>query len=166
LLLTTLFSIFDKIVVMKLVQSTTPIPSFNDFLGGNLLIDIPIKNYYDLVLLSRNGISKASAESVISFTGMSKKSFVEDILNISIKTLERKHEDDKLDQRTSSLVIEVARVLEHTYQVFNEKEKVQSWLSTPNKALHGESPLSLFSTPTGLGMVEDVLIRIEEGVYS
>jgi hypothetical protein len=103
LLLTTLFSIFDKIVVMKLIQSTTPIPSFSDFLGGNLLIDIPIKNYYDLVLLSRNGISKASAESVISFTGMSKKSFVEDILNISIKTLERKHEDDKLDQRTSSL---------------------------------------------------------------
>ncbi len=97
---------------------------------------------------------------------MSKKNFVEDILNISIKTLERKQDDDKLDKRTSSLVIEVARVLEHTYRVFYDKEKVQRWLSKPNNTLHGDSPLSLFSTPTGIGMVEDVLTRIEEGVYS
>jgi putative toxin-antitoxin system antitoxin component (TIGR02293 family) len=151
---------------MELIKKKPRLPSFSDFLGGKLLLNTSIKNYYDLVILSRTGISKASAESVISFTGMSKKSFAEDILNISIKTLERKQDDDKLDKRTSSLVIEVARVLEHTYQVFNDKEKVQRWLSKPNKALHGESPLSLFSTPTGIGMVEDVLTRVEEGVYS
>ncbi|MFD2633946.1 type II RES/Xre toxin-antitoxin system antitoxin [Pedobacter mendelii] len=100
------------------------------------------------------------------FYGNVQKSFVEDILNLSIKTLERKQADDKLDIRTSSMVIEVARVLEHTYQVFDDKEKVQRWLSKPNNALHGETPLSLFSTPTGIGMIEDVLTRIEEGVYS
>ena len=151
---------------MSLIHERTYKPRISDLLGGALSLAIPIKNYYDLILLSRAGISKASAESVISFTGMSKKSFVEDILNLSIKTLERKQADDKLDIRTSSLVIEVARVLEHTYQVFDDKEKVQRWLSKPNNALHGETPLSLFSTPTGIGMIEDVLTRIEEGVYS
>jgi putative toxin-antitoxin system antitoxin component (TIGR02293 family) len=151
---------------MNLIHEKIYKPRISDLLGGALSLAIPIKNYYDLILLSRAGISKASAESVISFTGMSKKSFVEDILNLSIKTLERKQADDKLDIRTSSLVIEVARVLEHTYQVFDGKEKVQRWLSKPNNALHGETPLSLFSTPTGIGMIEDVLTRIEEGVYS
>ncbi|RZK36262.1 MAG: DUF2384 domain-containing protein [Pedobacter sp.] len=151
---------------MNLIHEKIYKPRISDLLGGALSLAIPIKNYYDLILLSRAGISKASAESVISFTGMSKKSFVEDILNLSIKTLERKQADDKLDIRTSSLVIEVARVLEHTYQVFDDKEKVQRWLSKPNNALHGETPLSLFSTPTGIGMIEDVLTRIEEGVYS
>ncbi|MCX2477410.1 DUF2384 domain-containing protein [Pedobacter sp. MC2016-05] len=151
---------------MDLINKKIYKPRISDLLGGALSLAIPIKNYYDLILLSRAGISKASAESVISFTGMSKKSFVEDILNLSIKTLERKQADDKLDIRTSSLVIEVARVLEHTYQVFDDKEKVQRWLSKPNNALHGETPLSLFSTPTGIGMIEDVLTRIEEGVYS
>ncbi|WP_069658655.1 type II RES/Xre toxin-antitoxin system antitoxin [Arcticibacter eurypsychrophilus] len=151
---------------MDLLQTNTHPPELSDLLGGKLLLNTSIKSYYDLILLSRAGISKASAESVISFTGMSKKNFVEDILNISIKTLERKQDDDKLDKRTSSLVIEVARVLEHTYRVFNDKEKVQRWLSKPNNALHGDSPLSFFSTPTGIGMVEDVLTRIEEGVYS
>ena len=151
---------------MDTIQKNTAPMSFSDFLGGKLLLNASIKNYYDLILLSRVGISKASAESLISFTGMSKKNFVEDILNMSIKTLERKKDDDKLDKRASSLVIEVARVLEHAYRVFNEKEKVKRWLSKPSKSLHGESPLSLFSTPTGIGMVEDVLTRIEEGVYS
>lgn len=151
---------------MKLVQKHTEVPSFSDFLGGKRILKAVIENYYDLILLSRTGISKASAESVISYTGMSKKNFVEDILNLSVKTLERKQDDDKLDKRTSSLVIEVARVLEHTYRVFGNREKVQKWLAKPNNALHGESPLALFSTPTGIGMVEDVLTRIEEGVYS
>lgn len=151
---------------MNLIHEKIYKPAISDLLGGALSLAIPIKNYYDLILLSRAGVSKASAESVISFTGMSKKRFVEDILNLSIKTLERKQADDKLDIRTSSLIIEVARVLEHTYKVFDDKEKVQRWLSKPNNALHGETPLSLFSTPTGIGMIEDVLTRIEEGVYS
>ncbi|MET3112291.1 putative toxin-antitoxin system antitoxin component (TIGR02293 family) [Pedobacter sp. CG_S7] len=151
---------------MEGLQKKTIPMSFSDFLGGKLLLNASIKNHYDLILLSRVRISKASVESLISFTGMSKKSFVEDILNMSIKTLERKQDNDKLDKRASSLVIEVARVLEHTYRVFNDKEKVERWLSKPSKALHWESPLSLFSTPTGIGMVEDVLTRIEEGVYS
>ena len=151
---------------MDLLNKKIRTPGISELLGGSLLLNASIKNYYDLIILSRAGISKASAESVISYTGMSKKTFVEDILNLSIKTLERKQGDDKLDKRTSSLVIEVARVLEHTYQVFADKEKVHRWLSKPNNALHGESPLSLFSTPTGIGMVEDVLTRIEEGVYS
>jgi putative toxin-antitoxin system antitoxin component (TIGR02293 family) len=88
------------------------------------------------------------------------------IHTLGINELLGGEDDDKLDERTSSLVIEVAKVLEYTYQVFHTKEKVQSWLSKPNKALHGETPLSLFATPTGIGMVVGVLIRIEEGVYS
>lgn len=151
---------------MVIASNENALPGLKELLGGDLVHDLVIKNYYDLVLLARTGISRASAESVISFTGMSKKGFVEDILNLSIKTLERKGADDKLDKRTSSLVIEVARVLEHAYRVFGKKEKVQRWLSKSNKALHGNTPLELFSTLTGLGMVEDVLIRIEEGVYS
>jgi putative toxin-antitoxin system antitoxin component (TIGR02293 family) len=151
---------------MDTIQKDTDALSLTDFLGGKLLLNSSISNNYDLIILSREGISKASAESLIGFTGMSKKSFVESILNMSIKTLERKQDNDKLDRTASSLIIEVARVLEHAYRVFDEIEKVKRWLSKPSKSLHGESPLSLFSTLTGIGMVEDVLTRIEEGVYS
>jgi len=147
-------------------KSSETSPEIRDLLGKELLGDLPIKNNYDLVLLARSGVSRAVAESVISYTGISKKKFVEEVMNLSIKTIERKQPDEKLDQRSSSLVIEVARLLEHAYRIFEDKGKVTRWLSKPNSALHNDTPLELFSTPTGLGMVDDVLTRMEEGIYT
>jgi len=63
-------------------------------------------------------------------------------------------------------VIEIAKVVEHAFSVFENDEKVKSWLSAPNKALNNIKPIDLFYMPTGLNMVNDVLGRIEEGVYS
>ena len=88
------------------------------------------------------------------------------ILNISIKTMERKNPTDKLDEKTSSHALEVARVMQHTYEVFEEEEKAKSWLNRENRALNGVKPVELLNTLTGINMVNDILTRIEEGVYS
>jgi hypothetical protein len=88
---------------MDTIRKTTDQLSFSDLLGGQRLLNVSISNYYDLVILSRVGISKASAESLIGFTGMSKENFLEDILNMSIRTFERKRNTDKLDRIASSL---------------------------------------------------------------
>ena len=109
---------------------------------------------------------RAAHAGMISCGTVTKKNFAEDILNLSVKTLERKKSDDLLDRQTSSHVIEVAKVVEHAFDVFEDEEKVQKWLSTPNRALNQMKPLDLFYMPTGLGMVNNVLGRIEEGVYS
>jgi len=135
-------------------------------LGGKSLVKQSITSNFDLIALSDAGITKASLESLIGHVGISKKSFLESILDISIKTLERKKGTEKLDRRTSSHVIEIAKVVEHAFAVFEEEEKVKTWLSKPNAALNNMKPLDLFSTSTGLGMVNDILGRMEEGVYS
>jgi putative toxin-antitoxin system antitoxin component (TIGR02293 family) len=140
--------------------------SFIQLLGGASLVKQPITSNFDLIALSDQGITKASLESLIGHVGISKKSFLESILDISVKTLERKKSTEKLDRRTSSHVIEIAKVVEHAFTVFEEEEKVKRWLSKPNAALNNMKPLDLFSTSTGLGMVNDTLGRIEEGVYS
>jgi putative toxin-antitoxin system antitoxin component (TIGR02293 family) len=63
-------------------------------------------------------------------------------------------------------VIEIAKVVEHAFVVFESEEKVKNWLNMPNKALNNIKPIDLFYMPTGLNMVSDILGRIEEGVYS
>ena len=63
-------------------------------------------------------------------------------------------------------MIEIAKVVEHAFAVFENEEKVKNWLNTPNKALNNIKPVDLFYMPTGLNMVNDILGRIEEGVYS
>ncbi len=87
----------------------------------------------------------------------------EDILDLSIKTLERKADSDRLDKKTSGHTLEIARIIHHAYEVFEDEEKVKKWINTENRALNNMKPVQLFDTFTGLGMVNDVLGRIEEG---
>jgi putative toxin-antitoxin system antitoxin component (TIGR02293 family) len=151
-----------NVIRMTLINKSSSSLSLSDLLGG----DLEIVNYYELVLLARRGISPAMVESVINYSGMSKKAFVEDILHMSIHTFQRKRPESRFNEQVSSLVIEVVKILELAYGVFGGKDNVQGWLSKSSKALHGNTPLQLFSTSTGLRMIDDVLTRIEEGVYS
>lgn len=137
-----------------------------NLLGGSSLIVMEIKSPFDIINLSNRGLKKASLDALIGHLGMSKRSFTEKILNISVKTMERKKSDDLLDKRTSSYIIEVAKVVEHAFEVFENEEKVQHWLNAPNKTLNQMKPIDLFEMPTGLDLVNSVLGRIEEGVYS
>lgn len=135
-------------------------------LGGQEIIGKGIKTEFDLITLSNQGLTKASLDSLISFLGVPKKHFIEQVLNMSVKTIERKKSDDRLDRHTSSHMIEIAKVVEHAMEVFEDEDKVRDWLATPNRALNGMRPLELFHMPTGLALVNTVLGRIEEGIYS
>jgi putative toxin-antitoxin system antitoxin component (TIGR02293 family) len=139
---------------------------FVNLLGGKNIVTKPILSEFDIISLSNEGITKASLDVLISYLGISKKAFSENILDASVKTLERKKSTDKLDKHTSSLVIEIAKVVEHAFAVFEDEEKVKKWLNTSNRALNNIKPIDLLNMPTGLNMVNDVLGRIEEGVYS
>ena len=140
--------------------------SFINLLGGEGIITKPIRSDFDVIALSNDGITKASLDSLISHLGISKRAFSENILDTSVKTLERKKSDDKLSKHISSHLIEIAKVTEHAFDVFEDEEKVKNWLHTPNRALNKIKPIDLFYIPTGLTMVNDLLGRIEEGVYS
>ena len=50
--------------------------------------------------------------------------------------------------------------------MFDEREAAIDWLKQPNRALQGETPLSVLDTDIGSEMVTDLLGRIEHGVFS
>jgi putative toxin-antitoxin system antitoxin component (TIGR02293 family) len=152
-------------IAAKRRKATAPL-SFINLLGGQAIVNHPVRSEFDLISLSNEGISKASLDALTGHLGISKKAFSEDILDTSIKTLERKKSTDKLDKRTSSHVIEIAKVVEHAFDVFEDETKVKMWLNTPNRALNDIKPIDLFYIPTGLGLVNDILGRIEHGVFS
>ena len=137
-----------------------------DWLGGKRLMKNPIRSDFDLIITGAEGIPKSSVDELAGYLGVSRKSMAEDILDLSIKTLERKAPTDKLDKRTSSHALEIAKLMQHAYEVFEDEEKIKRWINKENKALNGMKPIQLFDTLTGLNMVNDILGRIEEGVYS
>ena len=66
----------------------------------------------------------------------------------------------------ASHALEVAKVLQHAYEVFEDEEKVKRWVSKANRALNRKKPVELFDTLTGINIVDNLLGRIEEGIYS
>jgi putative toxin-antitoxin system antitoxin component (TIGR02293 family) len=154
---------------MKVAEKNLKEPGFPDFLkllGGKALIERPIHSEFDIISLTNEGITKQSLETLIGYLGISKKAFSEKILDTSVKTIERKKSTDKLSRQISSIAIEIARVVEHAFEVFEDEEKVKRWLNSPVKALKDQKPIDLFYLPTGLKMVNNILTRIEYGVYS
>src|ERR1700744_4611949 len=129
-------------------------PGFIELLGGKDVVGMPVQSDFDVVILSKEGITKKSVESLVSYLGISKKAFAENILDTSIKTLERKKDTDKLSVQISSTVIEIAKVIEHALDVFEDEEKVKLWLNAPIRALRYEKPIDLMPTPAGLKMVD------------
>ena len=74
--------------------------------------------------------------------------------------------DVLLSPAESDRLIRTRRLFEHALTVFDDDADARAWLSTPNDALSGESPLSLLDTDAGVRLVEEVLTRLEFGVYA
>ena len=147
------------------INSKSSNNKINHWLGGNSLLG-PISSEFDLINAGQKGIAKASVDALANYLGVSRKVMAEDIFDLSVKTMERKSAKDKMDRRTSAHALEIAKVVQHAYEVFEDEEKLKHWVNKENKALNGTRPVLLLSTLTGINMVNDVLGRIEEGIYS
>jgi putative toxin-antitoxin system antitoxin component (TIGR02293 family) len=49
---------------------------------------------------------------------------------------------------------------------FGDEQKAKSWLTTPNPVLNNQEPVQLARTADGARRVEEVLTRIDYGMFS
>lgn len=120
---------------------------------------------FDYLENAIDGVPKQSAIKLADAMDVPLKDMAS-LLNISYKTFARKKPADKMDVLTSSLTIEIANVIAEGITTFGSVQKFRSWLQKPNRALNDYTPFSLLNTPTGIKMVQNVLGRINEGVYT
>lgn len=85
---------------------------------------------------------------------------------ISPRTLSRRQKEGHLNLEESDRLFRIARVFLHAVQVFESSERAARWFKRANPALDGERPIDIFDTDLGAQLVDDLLIRIEYGVYS
>ncbi|MDH5603942.1 MAG: DUF2384 domain-containing protein [Cyclobacteriaceae bacterium] len=88
------------------------------------------------------------------------------VLQVSLRTLQRYNEDKKLNQPQSERLWELSKLYGHGYSVFDSRGAFNQWMDTPNPLLGGVTPFSLLDTHAGLEMVNNLIGRIEHGVYS
>lgn len=91
--------------------------------------------------------------------------FARRLLAVSDRTWARRKASDRLTPVESDRLYRLARVIARTEEVFGSRAKAALWLKEPNRALGARAPLDLLATDEGARRVEDVLVRIEHGVY-
>ena len=66
----------------------------------------------------------------------------------------------------SDRLMRVVQIFDHAKTIFDNQGNAVEWFVTSNPALSGEAPLSLLDTDAGVHEVDDVLTRLEFGVYA
>ena len=88
------------------------------------------------------------------------------MLGISKATLHRRKAHGRLGPAESDRVVRFARLMGRAVTVFESDENARRWLTAPQFGLGGAVPLDYAGTEVGAREVEDLLGRIEYGVYS
>ena len=88
------------------------------------------------------------------------------MLGISKATLHRRKSEGKLDPLESDRVVRFARLMGKAVEVMESEEKAREWLTSPQFGLGGAVPLEYAETEVGAREVENLLGRIDYGVYS
>lgn len=110
-----------------------------------------IKTGYYLELGSRLGLSLQELAS---------------ILNVSLRTLQRYDAEHMLDADQSAKVISLEMLMAHGLEVFGGQQSFNDWLRDPVMELENQSPLSFLDTSFGFMVLEQLLGRIEHGIFA
>ena len=90
-----------------------------------------------------------------------------ELVQISDRTLIRRRKDGILKSDESERLLRIARIFTLAVNLFDgDGSSAQNWLSNSNRALGGESPLEVSETEEGSREVENLITRLEHGVFS
>jgi putative toxin-antitoxin system antitoxin component (TIGR02293 family) len=87
-------------------------------------------------------------------------------VNIAYRTLSRRKKEGRFKTDESERVLRIARLYEKALDVLEDDEITRQWFKMPAKALGGITPLEYADTEPGAQEVEELLVRIEYGVFS
>ncbi len=88
-------------------------------------------------------------------------------IRISPRTMTRRKIEKRLSPQESDRLVSVSRLLAQAFELFEgNKPSAIRWFISPKRAFGGLSPLEMASTEVGSREVENLIGRLEYGVYS
>ncbi len=88
------------------------------------------------------------------------------VVGIPLRTLQRRKEDGRLTKEESDRLDRVFQLVDQAAGVFESTTAAREWLTHPQMGLAGFVPLDLADTGAGIREVENLLGRIDYGVYA
>lgn len=112
------------------------------------------------------GLPYSELESLQKFLGLPMSRVAANV-GLSRATLQRRKKNaELLTKAESDRVARLARLLAKAVEVLESKGQAREWMKTPQSGLGGAVPLDYADTDVGAREVENLLGRIEHGVFS
>jgi putative toxin-antitoxin system antitoxin component (TIGR02293 family) len=117
----------------------------------------------------REGLPAASlAHAVERLALLRERPVFEGVMAMSQRTFQRLKESPgrTLDAEASGRLWQFAETFARAADVLGSAEAAERWMATPAIGLNQRRPIDLMSTPAGVGLVRDLLERMDLGVYA
>lgn len=134
-------------------------------LGGKKSTPKSIAGDFDLIALTREGVKKSSLKSLADYLGISMETMSR-LLHSSHRNIQRKDDSSLLDTLKTEKVLELAALTQRGIAVTGNKASFIEWLHSPLTSLGNKTPLDFLDTSFGIQLVQKVLGRLEQGVFS
>lgn len=140
-------------------------------LGGRRTLHRSVRNRLEAHDLLQKGLPTQALQhlvSKVSFLCAPHHGSLEKAVGISLRTYQRRREalDKPLSPEQSARAWKFADILGRATEILGSQAEAEAWLERPAMALERRKPIDLLSTPAGVESVEDLLTRLEYGVYT
>ena len=147
-------------------QSATPLSYLKDVLALSTQERKQVQSTLDLLPFSKTGLPIKALKHLQKKLQINNREMSE-LVGMSESTLQRRYRSGKrLSELESQTVLQLAELWSQGMEVFADEADLRSWLHSEIPALGGRKPLSLLATPLGRFHVQEVLLRLEWGIYS
>lgn len=120
-------------------------------------------NPVSLITNSKKGLDAKAAIDFITLSGFTQEEFQE-TFKTTVKTIQNYNRNElKLDASLSEKLLKSFALFEKGIEVFGSAKDFNSWLHQPSFGLGNQIPLEMMDTITGIGLIEEELIRIAYG---
>lgn len=134
-------------------------------LGGAKVFPGKIKDASGVQKALRSGFPYAAFEALLDILRFNAKDLAL-LVGVAPRTLARRKKSRRLSPIESDRLYRVAYITFLATDVLGTQEKARGWLHKENQALGGHSPLSLLDTEIGERQVQELLNRINYGIWS
>lgn len=139
-----------------------------ELLGGHEVFTQAPRSLLDVHHWVSHGIPSASISHLAHAIEPLSAHALSEAIGVSLRTLHRKKgaESDTLSVAQGGRTFKFAEVVAKATLVLGGREAAVQWLTSPAIGLNQQKPVDLVATPVGTQMVEELLDRIEHGVYA
>jgi putative toxin-antitoxin system antitoxin component (TIGR02293 family) len=134
-------------------------------LGGTPVLGKGIESPLDWIEALKNGLPPEAFDAAIE-RGILTRDEANELIIPRRTLLRRKQNGQRLTLEESDKLSRITRLTIRGAETFGSSEDAVQWLRESNGALAGRMPLDLLRSGEGGAFVEQILGRIDQGVYS